>query len=227
MPKQPSLGNQLRLVIQAAWARVEQAYRELDPSIASLQLEHPPDAVISMESANSPERAVLRSRAYIRYDAVSRSLHWLMALLFSIVFAAAITRYLALDSELDADLWPLHKPLGALLLVLGIARCAWAIHQRSNRPPALNAAARWGHRFLYALMLIVPVLALGRQYGSGRAFEPFGLQLFAERSSKIEWAVSAGNTFHAWLGWFLLAAVVGHIAMAVWHRARGHSTGRM
>lgn len=180
-----------------------------------------------MEPTSRPTDAFLGEGACVRYDAVSRSLHWFMVLCFVIVFAASITRYVAPDGELDADLWPMHKPIGALLLALGIARCGWAIRQRGKSPPSLNIAALWGHRCLYALMLIVPTLALGRQYGSGRAFEPFGLQVFAERSSKIGGLIGAGNAFHAWLGWLLLAAAVGHITMAVWHRASGHPSRRM
>lgn len=154
-----------------------------------------------------------------RYGTVSRALHWAMAACLALVFAAALAHFLAEDSALDATLWPLHKPTGALVMLLGLLRVLWAATHRQRTPAPISAAARWGHRLLYALMLAVPAIALLRQYGSGRAFAPFGVPLMQDRAgAKVEWMTQLGGLLHGELGWVLLAAVAGHIALALWHR---------
>lgn len=158
-----------------------------------------------------------------RYGSLSRLLHWAMAACFAAVFAAAIAHYLDSKSAASDLLWPLHKPLGALLMLLVVLRSAWALLQARRRPAPINRAAPWGHRALYLLMYAVPVIALLRQYGSGRVFAPFGLPLMDARADdKIDWMVELGGLLHGELGWALLAAVVGHIAMALWHRRGAH-----
>ena len=158
-----------------------------------------------------------------RYDFPSRAFHWGMALCFLLVFAAAGAHYLVPKSPLDGLLWPLHKPTGALLMLLVLLRSLWALKQAGRRPQAFSAASRWGHRALYLLMYAVPVIALLRQYGSGRAFAPFGLPLMAERADdKIGWMIDLGGLLHGELGWVLLALIAGHVAMALWHRRSGH-----
>lgn len=157
-----------------------------------------------------------------RYDTLARLLHWSMAVCFALVFVAALAHYLAEDSALDTLLWPIHKPLGALLFPLAIARAVWGLATAGRRPAALNTAAHGGHLVLYALMLAIPAIGLIRQYGSGRAFEIFGVSIFAAREDDaIEWMTQLGGDFHGELGWVFMACVAGHIGMALWHRRRG------
>jgi cytochrome b561 len=145
-----------------------------------------------------------------RYGSVSRFFHWGMALCFAVVFAAAIAHYFAKDSAVDALLWQAHKPVGALIFALWILRAVWALLHARQRPP-------------HVLMLAVPAIALLRQYGSGRAFAPFGIPLMQGHDDKISWMTELGSLLHGELGWVLLALVVGHITMALWHRRPGHT----
>lgn len=156
-----------------------------------------------------------------RYGGLSRAFHWGMALLFVWQFLTVIARVLFEDSALDNLLWGSHKPLGLVLMVLVVLRLFWALANRASRPPSLNLPARLGHLALYLLMVLVPLLALMRQYGSGRSFEPFGLPLMAGfEGDKIEWLMTPGNWLHGNLGWALLALIVGHISLAMVHRRR-------
>lgn len=112
-------------------------------------------------------------------------------------------------------------------MLLVVLRAGWALLQRDRRPPSLSGAAHWGHGVLYVLMFAIPALGLLRQYGSARAFEPFGLPLMAERpGEKIEWMVDLGGLLHGEIGWLLLALIVGHVAMVVRHRRRGEDVLR-
>lgn len=160
-----------------------------------------------------------------RYGRLSRWLHWSMALLFALIFASALAHALAEDSALDALLWPLHKPIGTLLLALLAARIAWALAQWRRAPPSAGTLASLGHAGLYVLMFAVPAIGLLRQWGSGRAFAPFGIPLMAgfDAAQKVEWTLALGRLLHANLGWALLALVVGHIAAALWHERPGNT----
>jgi len=160
----------------------------------------------------------------VRYDRISRWLHWGMAGLFAWIFVSAGAHALAERSALDALLWPTHKPVGTLLLALLLARVAWALARR-RRPPAVSALARLGHLGLYALMLAVPAIGLLRQWGSGRASAPFGLPLlpFTFAGLVVAWTLQLGRLLHGNLGWALLALVLGHVAAALWHERAGHT----
>ncbi|WP_104203304.1 cytochrome b [Billgrantia saliphila] len=155
------------------------------------------------------------------YGRVTRYLHWGMAALFVWQFASAGAHALLPDSALDEFFWPTHKLTGTLLMALAIVRLAWALIERHRRPPSVNLAATVGHLTLYALMIVIPAVALLRQYGSGRAFSPFGLPLMPGFEGEIEWMTALGSLVHGLLGWTLLALVVGHVAMAVAHRRLG------
>ncbi len=152
------------------------------------------------------------------YGRVSRLLHWGMAALFAFQFLTAIVRFALPDTALEAAVWGAHKPLGALLMLLVAVRLGWALVERARRPAAINLAACVGHLALYLLMVAVPLVALLRQYGSGRAFAPFGIPLMPGFEGEIEWMAAVGGIFHGLLGWALLALIVGHVAMALLHR---------
>ncbi len=156
-----------------------------------------------------------------RYGSVSRILHWGMALLLAWQFLSAGAHLLLDDTAVEAFFWPTHKPLGFALFVLIVLRAAWALRHLRVRPPSVNRLATAGHVTLYLLVLVVPALALLRQYGSGRAFEPFGIPLMPGfEGERIDWMMAPGNLLHSWLGWLLLVLVAGHVFMAIWHRRR-------
>lgn len=155
------------------------------------------------------------------YGSVSRFMHWSMAILIAWQFSTAGARVLFEDSALDEFLWATHKPMGFLLIALVLIRAVWSLSNAGHRPRSLSLSAKLGHLAMYALIIIVPLLALLRQYGSGRAFSPFGLPLMSGfEDGKIEWLMTPANTFHGWLGWLLLLLIVGHITMAFLHRRR-------
>ena len=166
----------------------------------------------------------LRPDSTARYGSVSRLFHWGMALGLACMFTAALTRFFAKDSALYELVWPVHRPLGTLLLLLVVLRATWSLLHARQRPVHTSLAARLGHLALYALMAAVPFLALLRQYGSARGFAPWGIPLMEARGDdKIEWMTALGGLLHGTLGWVLLACVVGHVAMALWHRRPGHT----
>jgi cytochrome b561 len=154
-----------------------------------------------------------------RYGTVSRLLHWGMALLILWQFLSAASRFFFEDTAIEAFFWPSHKPMGVLLLVLVVIRVLWALTNASRRPVSLNLMSKLGHLTLYLSLIAVPVLGLLRQYGSGRAFEVFGIPVFAGfEGDKIQWMIDAGSRFHGEWGWVLLVLILGHILFAFKHR---------
>lgn len=155
------------------------------------------------------------------YGRVSRSFHWLMAALFAWQFAGALLYVGIGDTALTRFVGGSHFTLGFTLFVLVLLRGAWGLANLSRRPShpgRLGRAAVVGHGVIYSLMIVVPALALFRQYGSGKPFTPYGIPLMPGRDSKIEWMMVPGDLLHHWLAFFLLAVLLGHTAMAVLHR---------
>jgi len=98
----------------------------------------------------------------VRFAAVSRALHWVMAaMIFAMLFigigmvASVSTRY--------GTLVAIHRPLGIAILVLVVLRL---VNRWLNPPPPLPAslpplqrfAAQASHYVLYALMFILPLV---------------------------------------------------------------------
>ncbi|MBE9607179.1 cytochrome b [Acetobacteraceae bacterium H6797] len=155
-----------------------------------------------------------------RYGLVSRLLHWGMALLFAWQFAGMVVKLSLGRHPVTAFMVGTHVSIGTLLFTLVLLRLVWALFNIRRRPGHsrgwLGWAARLGHGCLYALMLIVPALALLRHYGSGRPFEPFGIRLM-EASTRVESLMAPANLAHRPLAWTLLALIAGHVIMVLIH----------
>ena len=93
-----------------------------------------------------------------RYGQITRFLHWGIALILLWQMFTVAVRVTLEDSALDAFTWSTHRPLGAILLLLGTIRLVWALVNWTRRPPALSLAARLGHIALYGLHIVVPDL---------------------------------------------------------------------
>ena len=164
-----------------------------------------------------------------RYGALARVLHWSMALLLAWQFVTVLAHVYMEGSDLDRLAWATHKEMGLVLMGLALIRVLWALVDR-KRPAPVSVMARLGHLVLYVLMLVVPAVALLRQYGSGREFIAFGYSVMPGfDTGKIEWMLTPGNLLHGNLGWVMLALVVGHVAMVFVHRrvAGGDVLARM
>lgn len=159
-----------------------------------------------------------------RYGRVSRGLHWLMATLFAWQFAGALLFVGIGDTALTRAVGGSHLTMGFTLFVLVLIRGAWGwanLRRRPQHPGRLGRAAVAGHGLIYFLMVFVPTLALLRQYGSGKGFSPFGIELMRVRDQKIPWMMLPADLLHYWLGFLLLAVILGHVTMSILHRRLG------
>lgn len=155
------------------------------------------------------------------YGSVSRILHWLMAALFAWQFLSAILHAVARDLPLARFFWSYHSSVGVLLFAAIFLRGAWGLVNLRRRPAHgsgfIGLSARLGHMALYALMFVVPALAVARSIGSGRGLQAFGVQLVAGGGERVDALVGPGNALHGLLGWGLLLLTIGHVVMALVH----------
>lgn len=156
------------------------------------------------------------------YGVVSRAFHWIMAAFIVWQLVTVLTRILANDTALANFFWGTHFSVGFTIFVLAILRGAWGLSNLSNRPshegPApLRAAATIGHFAMYALMIVVPFLAILRAANNGRGFSVYGVQLVAPGGEPNPALTAPASALHGLLGFVLFILIAGHIAFALWH----------
>ncbi len=154
------------------------------------------------------------------YGLVSRSFHWLMVALFLWQFISAILRIFIKDTPIYGFFWSAHAQLGFVLLFLVLARGVWGLMNVKKRPYEEGMGGKLavlGHVVIYALMFLIPAVALLRSYGSGRGFSFLGMQIFEKTGVQNAALTAPGNALHGLLGWTLLVVVAGHVLMALVH----------
>ncbi|GAA5236652.1 cytochrome b [Verticiella sediminum] len=156
------------------------------------------------------------------YGLISRCLHWGMALLFLWQFTGMILRITLGRTPLVSFWVGTHASVGTLLFALVVLRIVWALLNLRHRPPhgggTRGLAVRVGHAALYALMLVIPGLAILRAYGSGKGLNFFGMTLIEPTGVQVPALTAPASAFHGLLAWVLLAAIAGHIVMVIVHQ---------
>ena len=157
----------------------------------------------------------------LKYGTITRVLHWLMAGLLVWQIGTMWLRSVLGETPMT-DLWrDWHKPVGVLILLVVTIRALWGLYNLKHRPPhqpgLIGKFAVMGHLALYGLTFAIPIIALIRQYGSGRKWEMFGFTLMEGGHPPVKWMVDLGKNFHGELAWVLTALVALHIVMALVH----------
>lgn len=160
----------------------------------------------------------MRNDSKERYGAVTRLLHWGIALLIGWQLLKIFDRVDDGEHWIGQTLVPWHVSIGTLVLLLVLLRMAWARRQRDNRPehePATAFAVKAGHALLYVGMLLMPVTGILTMVGNGYGLTAFGMQLLA-KGDEIPWMASVGS-LHSPIAWGLLVLIAGHAGIAVLH----------
>ncbi|CNE60359.1 cytochrome b [Yersinia nurmii] len=159
-----------------------------------------------------------------RFGLISRTLHWLMALLFLWQFFSVIVWHTfgRTAFTLWMDKQGSHTTVGFLLFILVIVRALWRGFniRRSPRstPNKVNKIAIIGHMTLYLLMFIIPLLALLRAYAGGKGMVVMGIPVLPTTGIEINRITAWVDNMHGPLAWLLLFCIGGHILMAIIHR---------
>jgi cytochrome b561 len=156
-----------------------------------------------------------------RFTPLQRALHWIMALcilgtLFIGVHMVSTIRptYLTLIA--------IHKPLGIVILALGLIRLG--VRLRSGAPPLprdlpapMKLAAQLSHVALYALMIGLPLIGWAMLSAGGypvTLWDGFSLPPIAPQSDGLHTILRVA---HVSLALLLFAVILLHVAAALFH----------
>ena len=154
------------------------------------------------------------------FTILSRVLHWLMAVLILAMLFIGVAMVSSLSDY--HRLVSIHKPIGALILVLVALRL---INRLFNPPPPLPAgmpavlrfAAHASHWLLYALMIALPLVGWGMLSAGGYPIDlvgSFHLPPILPRSSALYAVLRPAHTLLAYL---LFATFLVHLGAALAH----------
>lgn len=158
----------------------------------------------------------------LRYDLVTRWLHWLVALLLVLVFGLGLwLASLGLFDSRQAGVAMWHKSLGALTGVLMLVRMLWrwrqpALPGMGNRLEQLLARVVQG--VLYVLVLLAVCSGYLLATGSGRPLEWFGWLAIPSLFALGQGALEQVNAVHVTSVWLLAAAVGLHVLAVIKHQ---------
>ena len=159
----------------------------------------------------------------LRYSAVARWLHWLIAILVIWNVVSGLGHE-ALPREQRAIVMGLHISSGVTILVLSVLRLAWRL---GHKPPPLPAGmTRWQvglahgtHWAFYAFMILLPVSGWIMVSSAPFPIKWFGLltvpKLAVERGTPLAEAAGEG---HEIMGLIMALLVLLHIGAALWHQ---------
>lgn len=158
-----------------------------------------------------------------RYTRVASALHWLIgiALLGQITFGFLLDELAPRGTPSRGAVINLHKSVGLVLAAAIVLRLLWRLR---HRPPAWPAAmplghrraAEFGHRALYAGMVLMPLSGYIASNFSKHGVRFFGLAL-RPWGPDLPAVYNAFNLLHVMTGWAFTALIAGHVALALKH----------
>lgn len=156
-----------------------------------------------------------------RFSAVSRVLHWVMAVAILAMLFIGIGMVASVSKRYEL-LVAIHRPLGIAILVLVVIRFA---NRRFNPPPALPGTMPWAmrlaatasHVLLYALMFVQPLVGWGMLSAARYPIVLVaGLQLppiLPHDLALYAWL----RPLHTDLAYLLFATFLAHLGAALFH----------
>ena len=159
-----------------------------------------------------------------KYHASLRILHWVMFVLFVVIFFLGMT--MVEFEESGCEPWAMynfHKSTGVLVFLLVLLRLMfrWFTHIPPHPPeiPTLNHRIAQGVvHIIYLLMILVPIsgYALSNVHG----YDVYGLALPKLFPTNPAWEEMV-ETAHSLLAYTLLGFIVLHILGVIVHHIRG------
>jgi cytochrome b561 len=159
----------------------------------------------------------------LRFDPVTKVLHWATVLLLVGMFASIWGRgVVGENTPAGASLLTIHRSAGATLWLVAVGRLGWRLTfaLRPSLPATLSPlqvrAAALTEGGLYVLLLMQPLTGLMQSLARGR---PFQLFLF-EAPQVMSRNPSVGMLFHQLhelAAWLLLGLIALHVGAALLH----------
>jgi cytochrome b561 len=157
------------------------------------------------------------------YDAVAKTLHWLIAAAIVAMLALGWTMVnLPRDNPYKFALFQWHKSIGITILLLSLLRLGWRLtHPAPPLPKHMPAwekfAARGTHYSFYVLMIGMPLIGWAMLSAAAYPIVVFGniyLPAILPQSDSLHtWLWDA----HFYLAFAFFALVLMHVAAALFH----------
>jgi cytochrome b561 len=172
-----------------------------------------------------------------RYSNVAVTFHWVVValVLIQVVIGFAFAEFLPRGPQ-QAQLFIWHKTLGALILLLTLARLGYRL---KNPPPPFptelphwrRIVAVWNHRLFYAALILLPLTGLIAVSGHARDwFTPLvgGIPLPVVPSVSEDTGEMSGDV-HVVLVFTTIALLLLHVGAAIYQQFFEHdrTAGRM
>jgi cytochrome b561 len=156
------------------------------------------------------------------YDRVLKAVHWSTLLLIAAAYIAIWGSYAVATKEQEAFLTQLHRSLGVTVFVLTLFRLGWRWHARipslpADLPAIQKVAARVAEYFLYALLLIQPILGILYINARGRRVDFFFLGELPPIVGPDKVLAKQAVAAHDIVAYVLLTFIGLHAAAALFH----------
>jgi cytochrome b561 len=155
-----------------------------------------------------------------KFTWLSRLLHWLTA---ALVFSALFVGFVMVNSLGSyAQLIVVHKTLGALILLVMVARIInrWT-HHPPAWPPTIGALegrlVGLAEKLLYALLLLQPLVGWAMLSAAGGPVVVFGtvaLPRIAPFDAQLYWVLRQA---HSVIAYTLMAVIAAHVSAVLLH----------
>jgi cytochrome b561 len=155
------------------------------------------------------------------YDAIHKSLHWLLVLLIIGQYAAGFIMPDITSIETVSGAWLWHLALGPTILLVALLKLGWRILRPVPLPTDIprwqQIAARAVHDSLYLLLIVIPDLGWAMASSQSMDAKLFGLITLPRIAAPLAgWADVAGDA-HVALVYVLLVLIGVHVAAALYH----------
>jgi len=154
------------------------------------------------------------------YGYVAKSFHWLMAILFVVMFVVAYIMINIPKSNFRFLLYDVHKATGLLLLGLVALRLLWRFINLQPRLPIVNkwvkVAAKSNIVLLYLMMILMPISGFLTSTLGGHEVSFYGIFTISPLAHDPNASVWFSNA-HEIFSYLLLACFVLHIIGALFH----------
>lgn len=165
-----------------------------------------------------------RSRsAPVAYSASAKLMHWFVALaVIVLLIIGPVMKRLVPEGSLRDNLYNFHEALGALVLIVMVARLLRRMAFGAPAPdaamPAIEQRASLGAQYaLYVLLFVITILGWAGTNAYGDPLSVFGLFSFPAILAKDQPLSDRLFVWHLICGIVIAAIVALHVAGALYH----------
>ena len=157
-----------------------------------------------------------------RWGSVTRTLHWLMALLILAMFVLGWTAVIYPMSPAKLKLFIWHKSIGLTTGILVLIRIFW---RHTNPPPPLpesmprweQAASKFSHALLYTCLIIMPIAGFAASQFTKYGVTYFGMFKIPPMGSPNKVVYDWLQGVHGFTANILMILVLVHVLAALRH----------